>query len=57
MPATSAALVFTTIESKKALVSLLTLTAPDSWGGWKGSMLYAGIDYGAGYACGTRWHS
>ena len=39
-----------TIESKKAVVSLLTLTAPDSWGGWKGSALYAGIDYGPGFA-------
>jgi hypothetical protein len=37
------------IESKKAVVSLLTLTAPDSWGGWKGSALYAGVDYGAGF--------
>jgi len=39
-----------TIESKKALVSLLTLTAPDSWGSLKGSALYAGIDYGPGDA-------
>ena len=36
------------IESKKALVSLLTLTAPDSWGSLKGSALYAGLDYGPG---------
>jgi len=36
------------IESKKSLVSLLTLTAPDSWGSLKGSALYAGIDYGEG---------
>ena len=36
------------IESKKAVVSLLTLTAPDSFGGWKGSALYAGLDYGPG---------
>ena len=41
---------FTTIESKKALVSLLTLTAPDSWGSLKGSALYAGVDYGPGNA-------
>jgi len=40
----------TTIESKKALVSLLTLTAPDSWGSLKGSALYAGLDYGPGNA-------
>jgi hypothetical protein len=35
-------------ESRKALVSLLTLTAPDSWGGFKGSSLYIGWDYGQG---------
>ena len=39
---------FTAIESKKALVSLLSLTAPDSWGSFKGSALYAGLDYGPG---------
>jgi hypothetical protein len=39
-----------TIESKKGLVSLLTLTAPDSWGSLKGSALYAGLDYGPGNA-------
>lgn len=39
-----------TIESKKGLVSLLTLTAPDSWGSMAKSTLYAGLDYGAGYA-------
>jgi hypothetical protein len=38
----------TAIESKKSLVSLLTLTAPDSWGSFKGSVLYAGFDYGQG---------
>jgi len=38
----------TTIESKKSLVSLLTLTAPDSWGGFKGTSLYVGWDYGQG---------
>jgi hypothetical protein len=37
-----------TIESKKALVSLLSLTAPDSWGALKGSMFYVGLDYGPG---------
>jgi hypothetical protein len=36
------------IESKKSLVSLITLTAPDSWGSFKGSALYAGFDYGEG---------
>jgi hypothetical protein len=39
-----------TIESKKAIVSLLTLTAPDSWGALKGSTLVAGVDYGPGNA-------
>lgn len=39
-----------TIESKKALVSLLSLTAPDSWGALKGSMFYVGLDYGPGNA-------
>jgi len=38
------------VESKKAVVSLLTLTAPDSWGFLKGSQLYAGIDHGQGAA-------
>jgi len=41
---------FTTIESKKAIVSLISLTAPDSWGSLKGSGLYAGVDYGPGNA-------
>jgi len=36
------------IESKKSIVSLVTLTAPDSWGSFKGSSLYAGFDYGEG---------
>ncbi|MGD0813945.1 MAG: outer membrane beta-barrel protein [Verrucomicrobiota bacterium] len=35
-------------ESRRGLISLLTLTAPDSWGFLKGSALYAGIDYGPG---------
>jgi hypothetical protein len=38
------------IESKKAFLSLLTLTAPDSMGFLKGSSLYAGWDYGPGAA-------
>jgi hypothetical protein len=37
------------IESKKALLSLATLTAPDSWGSFKGSTLAFGVDYGQGY--------
>jgi hypothetical protein len=36
------------IESKKSVVSALTLTAPDSWGGFKGSTLVGGFDYGEG---------
>jgi hypothetical protein len=36
------------IESKKSLISLLTLTAPDSWGAWKGSAFYVGFDLGEG---------
>jgi len=38
------------VESKKSLVSLLTFTAPDSWGGFKGSAFYAGFDIGQGGA-------
>jgi hypothetical protein len=40
----------TTIESKKAYVSLLTLTAPDSWGSLGKSSLYVGFDFGPGNA-------
>jgi hypothetical protein len=36
------------VESKKAIVSLLTLTAPDSWGAFKGSAFYVGFDHGQG---------
>ncbi len=36
------------IESKKSLLSLLTYTAPDSWGSFKGSAFYVGFDYGQG---------
>ncbi len=39
----------TVVESKKALLASVTLTAPDSWGGWKGSTLEAGWDLGQGY--------
>ena len=35
-------------EGKKALVSLLSFTAPDSWGFVKGSSFYAGLDWGQG---------
>ncbi len=42
------------IESKKSFVSLATLTAPDSFGGFKGSALYAGFDDGQGAASHNR---
>ena len=35
---------------EKSLVSLLTFTAPDSWGAFKGSAFYGGFDYGQGAA-------
>jgi hypothetical protein len=35
-------------ESRKGVTSLLTLTAPDSWGALKGSALYGGLNYGPG---------
>jgi hypothetical protein len=38
------------VESKKTLVSLLTLTAPTNWGSFKGSALFAGFDIGQGAA-------
>jgi len=37
-----------TIETKKAIVSLLTVTSPDSWGFAKGSSFYVGFDHGPG---------
>jgi hypothetical protein len=36
------------VESKKAILTLLTLMAPDSWGALKGSALYGGFDHGQG---------
>ena len=36
------------VESKKAIVSLLTFTAPTNWGFLGGSTLNAGIDHGPG---------
>ncbi len=42
------------IESKKGFVSLATLTAPDSWGSFKGSTLAAGFDDGQGAASHNR---
>src|SRR5229473_4647447 len=35
-------------ESKKAIVSLLTFTAPTNWGSFSGSTAYAGVDHGPG---------
>jgi len=43
------------IESKKSVVSLVTLTAPDSWGAFKGSAFYAGFDYGEGNSGGVNF--
>jgi hypothetical protein len=44
-------------ESRRGFVSLLTLTAPDSWGFLKGSALYGGLDYGPGGASDTtEWY-
>jgi hypothetical protein len=42
------------IESKKAALLLATLTAPDSWGSFKGSTLVAGFDDGQGAASHNR---
>jgi hypothetical protein len=36
------------VESKKSVETLLTLTAPDSWGSFKGSTFYAGFGHGQG---------
>ena len=43
-------------ESKKAIVSLLTLTAPTNWGSISGSTLAVGVDYGPGAATHDRTH-
>jgi hypothetical protein len=42
------------IESKKAALVMGTLTAPDSWGSFKGSTLVAGFDDGQGAASHNR---
>ena len=36
------------VESKKAIVSLLTFTAPTNWGSLGGSTFFAGVDHGPG---------
>jgi hypothetical protein len=36
------------VETKKSVLTLVTLTAPESWGGYSGSKLFAGFDYGEG---------
>jgi hypothetical protein len=41
-------------ESQKGYVSLLSLTAPTNWGGFAGSVLYIGFDYGQGLASKDR---
>lgn len=43
-------------ESKKAVVSLLTFTAPTNWGFLSGSTLAGGIDYGPGAVTEDRTH-
>jgi hypothetical protein len=45
---------FTTTESTKGLISLITLTAPDSWGSFKGSTLAGGVDYGPGFGAASN---
>jgi hypothetical protein len=45
-------------ESRRGIISLVTLTAPDSWGWVKGSALYGGLDYGPGGANDlTEWYA
>ena len=45
-------------ESRKGVTSLLTLTAPDSWGFLKGSALYGGLNYGPGAGSDlTEWYA
>jgi hypothetical protein len=44
----------TPIESKKAALVMGTLTAPDSWGSFKGSTLVAGFDDGQGASTHNR---
>jgi hypothetical protein len=43
-------------ESKKAIVSLFTLTAPTNWGSFGGSTLTAGFDDGPGAVTSDRQH-
>jgi hypothetical protein len=43
-------------ESKKAVVSLLSLTAPTNWGVISGSTLSLGLDYGPGAVTHDRTH-
>lgn len=43
-------------ESKKAVMGMINLTAPESWGAIGGSGLYAGIDYGPGAVTEDRTH-
>ncbi|MGP8239366.1 MAG: outer membrane beta-barrel protein [Limisphaerales bacterium] len=42
------------IESKKSVVSLVTITAPTNWGSFGGSALYVGFDYGEGNSGGVN---
>lgn len=43
-------------ESKKAVLSLLTFTAPTNWGFLSGSTFSAGVDYGPGAVTEDRTH-
>jgi hypothetical protein len=43
-------------ESKKAIVSLISLTAPESWRSFKGSSFYVGFDDGPGLVSSDRQH-
>lgn len=43
-------------ESKKAVLGMVNLTAPESWGVLGGSGLYAGIEYGPGAVTEDRTH-
>lgn len=45
------------VESKKAYIGMVNLTAPESWGAIAGSGLYIGSEYGPGFGGKDRWHN
>lgn len=47
------------VESKKAYLAMINLTAPESWGAIGGSGLYFGTEYGASFSSDgkDRWHN